>query len=395
MRRFRLACEAKALLCLVLGVASGGCSGDTSGANPNSEPSTSDAQLEVAQVTTLTTVQASSGSFLSPNPQQDVPSYVARAELSAPRPLDGSERARVDVALLFQSPSAPSSTLPAFEAELAPQGGGAWSPVEHHFPSVSVAANRVRWSIEAFRGAASYADNISSEWGGWQAFGGLQVRSPSAPGEASAAAATLDFEVQGARSPLVLTLSESGELVVTNQSNATVERALLIYSHAGGVAVTALDAFGPGAKRITTLGPKERPPEELLERGRALLADFFAASVGAQLAKALAEAKSIPFLETRGFRLISLLGEAQAPARLDVSTPIASRRQVVISHSEILKLEEEARVVEVVADRAIDVAHVATELGRFSEGKLEFAAGNADAAVSARAQALLAELRSQ
>jgi hypothetical protein len=57
------------------------------------------------------------------------------------------------------------------------------------------------------------------------------------------------------------------------------------------------------------LGPKERPPEQLLELAQGALGDFFAASVGAELGRAMAEAKSIPFLETQGFRLISMLGE--------------------------------------------------------------------------------------
>lgn len=394
MRRFRLVRESKAAISLLFSVVLAGCGGESGGAAPNmGPPGDEEAALEVAQVTTVTTVQASSGAFLSPSPQQEIPAYVTRSEAASQRPVDGTDRAQVDIALLFQSSS--SGKVPAFEAELTPRGGGDWLPVEHHFPSVTVAANRVHWPIQPFRGAASDSNGVSSEWSGWQAFGGLPVRSPSAQVGASADVATLDFEVRGARSPLVLTLSANDELVVTNQSSLTVERALLIYSHDGGVAVTALDAFGPGAKRITTLGPKERPPEQLLERGRATLADFFASSVGADLAKALAQAKSIPFLETHGFRLISLLSEAQAPAEFAVSTRVASRRQVVVSHSEILKLEEEARVLDVVADESLAVQSVASELGRFSEGKLEFAAGSVDSVVSTRAQRLLAQLRLQ
>ena len=48
-----------------------------------------------------------------------------------------------------------------------------------------------------------------------------------------------------------------------------------------------------------------------------------------------------------------------------------------------------------VADDTLDAASVTGDLGRFSEGKLEFAAGNADATVSARAATLLEELRSR
>jgi hypothetical protein len=221
------------------------------------------------------------------------------------------------------------------------------------------------------------------------------VRAPAGDRTASAAAATLDFEVRGAPSPLVLTLTETDELLVTNRSGHAIERALLIYSHPGGVAVTALGALGPGASRITTLGPKERPPEQLLELAQGALGDFFAASVGAELGRAMAQAKSIPFLETQGFRLISMLGEDQGPAELEFSRATRNRTHVVVSHSEILKLEEEARLMTVVADGTLDAAAVASDLGRFSEGKLELATTNSDLAVSARAQSLLDQLRAR
>ncbi len=343
-------------------------------------------------MTTLTTVQASSGLFLSPSPQQDVPSYIALGEPSSPiDPVDGFDRAKVDLALLFQSP--PAGNLPALEAELRPTSAGEWSPIEHYFPAVAPAAGGAHWPLEVFRAGAVDAAGISTEWSGWQAFGGLGVRQPMAEAEASAAAATLDFEVRGTPSPLVLTLTDTEQLLVTNQSGQAIERALLIYSHAGGVAVTVVSALGPGASSITTLGPKERPPEQLLELARGALADFFAASVGAELGAAIANAKSIPFLETHGFRLISLLDASQAPATVEFSQPLATQRHVVVSHSEILKPEEEARLLTVVADDTLDVATVSGDLGRFSEGKLEFAASSGDAAVSARAATLLEQLR--
>src|SRR6478609_3460538 len=60
--------------------------------------------VDIVQVTTLTTVQASNGSFLSASPQQDVPDYVARGDLGATvDPMNGLDLAKVDVALLFQS----------------------------------------------------------------------------------------------------------------------------------------------------------------------------------------------------------------------------------------------------------------------------------------------------
>jgi hypothetical protein len=161
------------------------------------------------------------------------------------------------------------------------------------------------------------------------------------------------------------------------------------------VGVTAVNALGPGASSITTLGPKERPPEELLELARGQLRDFFAASVGDELGAAMARAKSIPFLETQGLRLISLLDVTAAPTSLEFSQPLASRTHVVVSHSEILKLEEETHILSVVGDEALATAQVTSELGRFSEGKLEYAAVNGDAAVSARAASLLTQLRTR
>jgi hypothetical protein len=389
MRSLRPAAGNRFRFCLV-GTLLFGASGCGTGAPTETDPA--NAKLDVVQVTTLTTVQASSGLFLSPSPQQDVPSYVALGEPSTPvKPLDGFDRAKVDLALLFQSLAA--GALPALEAELRPTSAGEWSPIEHYFPAVEPTDDGARWPLELFRAGAIDAAGISTEWSGWQAYGGLGVRQPMVEANASAAVATLDFEVRGTPSPLVLTLTDTEQLLVTNQSGQAIDRALLIYSHAGGVAVTALSALGPGASSITTLGPKEHPPEQLLELARGALADFFAASVGAELGAAMADAKSIPFLETHGFRLISMLDENQAPAAVEFSQPIGTTKRVVVSHSEILKPEEEARLLTVVADGTLDAAGVIGDLGRFSEGKLEFAVNSEDATVSTRATTLLDQLR--
>ncbi len=392
MRSLRPRAAIESGFCLLLGLVMGACgAGD---ANLDVNLDVTDAELDVVQVSTLTTVQASSGLFLSPSPRQDVPGYVARGAPSAPvRPADGVDRAKVDLALLFQSVQA--GALPELEAELRLRSSGEWSSIEHYFPAVVPSGRGVRWPLQPLRAEVSDSTGISTEWSGWQAFGGLRVQSPAASNGASAAVATLDFEVRGAPSPLVLTLNDAEQLVVTNQSGRTIERSLLIYSHPGGVAVTALNALGPGDSSITTLGPKERPPEQLLELARAALADFFSGSVGADLGAAMAHAKSIPFLETQGFRLISLLDEGQAPAELLFSKPPTTLRQVVVSHSEILKLEEETHVLSVVSDESLDAATVATTLGRFSEGKLEFAVTSADPALSLRAQSLLDQLRNR
>ena len=353
------------------------------------------AELDVVQVTTLTTVQASSGLFLSPSAQQELPSYVAGgAPLTPTLPMDGLDRAKVDLGVLFQG--TPASALREFAAELSSSGAGEWSPIEHYFPAVEATTNGAHWPIELFRTEDVAAAGISSEWSGWQAFGGLRVRAPGMPASdvTGAAVATLDFEVRGATSPLVLS-TDGTVLTVSNRSSQTIERALLIYSHPGGVGVTDVSALGPGASRITTLGPKERPPEELLELARTELRDFFAASVGPELGAAMADAKSIPFLETQGLRLISLLDESAAPTSLEFSQPVTTQKHVVVSHSEVLKLEEETHIMTVVADESLEATQVATQLGRFSEGKLEYAAVNGDASVSARAKSLLEQLRSR
>ena len=141
------------------------------------------------------------------------------------------------------------------------------------------------------------------------------------------------------------------------------------------------------------LGPKEHWPEGPLAAAHAQLREFFAASLGDELGAAMADAKSIPFLETYGLRLISLLDERAAPTTLEFSQPATTSRHVVISHSEILKVEEEDRVMSVVADASLEAAQVTTELGRFSEGKLEYAAVNGDEVVAARAASLLEQLR--
>jgi len=376
-------------LSLALAALLGGC-GTPAEAPPASEPPRT-LELEVAQVTTLTTVQGSSGSFLSPTPQQDVPDYVQRGE-AAVSATSGLDRAKVDLAVLFQSP--PETSLPELRVRLRPSGAGEWSPIEHYFPAVEPSRGGADWPLELVREAPS-TDGASSEWSGWQAFGGLSVREPQAAVGAlapSAAVATLDFEVRGAPSPLVLT-GDVDDLRVTNRSGQVIERALLIYSHAGGVGVTAVNRLGPGDSSVTGLGPKEHPAAVLLDLARAQLRSFFAASVGEDLGAAIADAKSIPFLETQGLRLISVLEDSQAPLALELSVPPAAHRHVVVSHSEILKPDEEQHALRVVADETLDAAHVVEELGRFSEAKLEYAADSGNLAESARAQALLAELR--
>jgi hypothetical protein len=355
-----------------------------------------DAELNTVEVTTVTTVQASSGLFLSASPQQEVPHYVGHGNAGAPPPpRDGLEQAKVDLAVLFHGSLGSAHQL---AAELSATTADEWSPIEHDFPAVQPTTHGGHWPIELSAQDVAAATDVSTEWSGWRAFGGFGVRAPgtsAAPAPApSAVVATLDFAVNGAPSPLVLS-TDGVVLTVSNRSTQVIERALLIYSHSGGVGVTAVNALGPGASSITTLGPKEHPPGVLLDLARAQLRDFFAVSVGDELGAAMTAAKSIPFLETPGLRLISVLQESEAPIHLAFSRPVASRKHVVVSHSEILKLEEETRILSVVADESLATTQVTKELGRFSEGKLEYATVNGDAAVSARANALLEGLRSQ
>jgi hypothetical protein len=109
----------------------------------------------------------------------------------------------------------------------------------------------------------------------------------------------------------------------------------------------------------------------------------------------MADAKSIPFLETQGLRLISLLDVREAPTIVGFSPRPLKHQNIVVSHSEIFKLEEEERMLGVVADETLEPSQVQGDLGRFTEAKLEYVSVSADAAVSARAQSLLEQLRAQ
>jgi hypothetical protein len=377
--------------CSALLLSLGACSASKTEAGPSTADATS-AAIDVVQVTTLTTVQASSGLFLSASSRKDAPDYVERsATMTGSVPVPALDRAEVDLALLFQARSA--APLPQLRAELRPAGEGDWSAVERYFPPVEPNDGSVGWPIQLRREPDATPAGVSSEWSGWQAYGGLGVGAPTRARLPSAAVATLDFEVRGRPSPLVLT-GDVDDLVVTNQSGFVIERALLIYSHPGGVGVTLVSELGPGASAVTGLGPKEHPPERLLELAREDLRDFFVDSVGEELGAAIADAKSIPFLETPGLRLISLLQDAESPTKLTVPTA-STHQQVLVSHSEILKRDEEDRALEVVADMSLDALQVASELGRFTEAKLEYVESVGDDALSLRANTLLGELRSR
>lgn len=377
-----------AVWCLIAASVSGCGVPSESQPEPPLEPT-----LEVAEVQTVTTVQDSGGLFLSPTPEQAVPGYVEHASETT-LAADQQERAKVDLALLFRSDT-PSGDTRTLDARLVSPNGAPWSPMQHYFPHVSAATGGVSWPLEVSAAdAAQQDDSISSEWRGWQGFRALGVRSSTVTGGPSVPVATLDFEMRGPQSPLVLT-ADGDALVVVNRSDQVIEQALLVYSHPGGVAVTVVGALGPGERKVTVLGPKEHPPDVLLELARDQLGSFFGSVVGSELGAAMARAKSIPFLETQGLRLISLLNEESAPVAVSFSSPVARDRRVVVSHSEILKPEEEARVLGVVADPALGAAQAPSVLGRFTEAKLEFAAFHGDSVVRERSAALLGELRAR
>jgi hypothetical protein len=372
-------------------LSAGGCS--ASDEDASKQPATA-RSIAVVQVETVTTVQSSAGSFLSPTPEQVVPAYVERSSAGpSATPAAQPERAKIDVALLFRG-NEEGSFDQQLEAQLVAASTAQWSAVEHCFPQVEQTAARVRWPLTVSSLALPDLDSsVSPEWRGWQSFRGLGVRSSTRATDLRVPVATLDFETNGPSSPLVLS-AEGDALLVTNRSAHAIARALLIYSHPGGVGVTTLAALAPGERRVTVLGPKEHPPGTLLALAREQLSGFFAASVGAELAPALAAAKSIPFLETQGLRLIALLDEAEEPATVSFSVPVSAQQRVVISHSEVLKPEEEARVVREVMDPAVGLERARASFGRFTQAKLEFAAQSADVSASERAKTLLIELRS-
>jgi hypothetical protein len=323
-----------------------------------------------------------------------VPAFVERAaEIADTRSAEQQERAKVDLALLFAETQ--TGTLnQRLDARLASASTAVWS-IEHSFPHVEQSAAGVRWPLAVSNSSAAALDgSVSPEWRGWQDFRGLGVRGSTRLTDLPVPVATLDFETTGLSSPLILSV-EGSSLSVTNRSADPVERALLVYSHPGGVGITLIASLEPGERRVTVLGPKEHPPETLLELARGQLTDFFSTSVGPELAPAMAAAKSIPFLETQGLRLIALLAEGQEPASVSFSAPVSARQRVVLSHSEILKPEEEGRVLLEVMDPSVGLERARASFGRFTQAKLEFAARNSDSSASQRAAALLAELRAQ
>lgn len=324
----------------------------------------------VVEVTTVTTVQGASGIFLSPRPRQERPSYVESGvgPGAAPQPSAELDRAKVDTALLFSGPHAASVEVALGDVE--PQ---------HFFPAVAGA----RWPIALGEARADAAQPVWSEWDGWRAYAGRSVdRAP---------AATLDYERLGLQSPVVLTSEGNDEILVTNRGAQSIAKALLVYSHVGGIGINAVTDLGPGMRKVTTPGPKEGPPSYLLDKARGELEAFFAESAGPELGRAMAQSKSIPLLETPGLRLLYLMDEAQSPSVLSLPSGVSSSRRFVIAQAEVLLPTEEQHVVSLLRE-GLEATQVPSELGRFSRAKLELAGLSEDVQVQARAAELLQTL---
>ena len=380
------------LFCVLSGVSACGAGTD---ASQGPQPLGSSAALSVVEVTTLTTVQSSAGIFLSPRPNQVLPPYVERGsaqpDVSFPGAASEMDRAKVDLALLFQVADGAGSRF-RLDASLVSADDNAAPGVEHFFPALGSVTGSAGWPLELKRTDA--ATDGSSEWTGWRAYRGLAVHGQDAS-TLLAGAATLDYESLTARAPLLLG-SDGLDMIVTNRSERAISNALLIYSHPGGIGIRAIPALAPGEQRVTTTGPKEGTADQQLVQARQALSDFFAESLGPSLGSAISEAKSIPFLETQGLRLVYLLEGTQLPMQVGFDQAVAEHRQVVISQGEVLLQADEAGVLSnLAAAPALDAASASSLLGRFTQAKLEFAAKNGDAQVRAESTELLAELASQ
>src|SRR4051812_2718623 len=166
-------------LWLLTGIfALGGCGGQgTASPNPDPDPGP-DPQLgatsaiHVVEVTTVTTVQSSSGVFLSPRPSVAPPAYLepgsAAPLVSFPDAPLATDRAKLSTALLFRA-DVPGSERFRLDATLTPSDGSSAPPsVEHFFPKLNTGATSVRWALELSvpEGTADpeLESDSSSEW---------------------------------------------------------------------------------------------------------------------------------------------------------------------------------------------------------------------------------------
>lgn len=348
-----------------------GCSG-----SPAEPPADSDLEgLGVVEVTTVTTVQGASGIFLSPRPQQVRPDYVERSNALDSGAVDAPsaelDRAKIDTALLFDGDGSANYGFAAALVEVDAQ---------HFFPAVDGA----RWPLEVDGEVAAPEAAAWNEWDGWGAYAGLAVR--------GAPAATLDYERIGMPSPLVLSSEGDDQIAITNRSQESIPKALLVYSHAMGIGIRAVEDLGPGMRKVTTQGPKEGPPAQLLDKARGELEAFFTEAIGAELGAAMARAKSIPFLETPGLRLVYLRTDGAVPQAIGLPEGLGARRRIVLAQAEVILKSDETRALSLLEMGSLSADNVTTELGRFSHAKLELVSLSGDAAVKRSAAELIQTL---
>jgi hypothetical protein len=349
--------------------------------------------LQVTDVSVLTTVQSSKGKRLTASPARALPAFVQTFAT-----LDASvATSTVDITLVFKSETARSSGQ-AFSVsgsiESANVQGGSAS-LREVYPSVVGAASTVDWVLRLSAPAAAEA-LISEfpEWFGWRAYGGLLVQANAEiVGFDGAPGATLSMAIQGAAPSFAL--ENDGETVfVDNNTQQAFGKLLLVKSHDGGIGITVLNSVKPGDHIETLFGPKEGNTVLQLTEARNTLRAFFAEQLSDTLADTLTEAKSGPFLEVKGVRLIGLV-ESPMAAPVRFALPV-NAQHVAVVHAEVLLSEEEQRVEQLLLQTPpSDVASAVSALGRFTQAKLQLASESADPDVRARAVQLLTDLSAE
>lgn len=373
----------------VMGLLALGCSArEPAGNRGRSSAGTAAEQrdLVVTEVSSLLTVQSSSGVALSPTPRRPQPEYLSVYRLERV----ASTRARVDIELLFRSDMLSDERSPAtldgtFELD------GLWHADRHRFaelyPALDVSANQGRWQVSLLPGAAISSDD-HSEWSGWGTYGGITVG--SAASTSTAPGASLAAELSGVVHPLTLRF-EDNTVFVTNGTAHTFQTVLLIKSHAGGVGLRVLEDLSPGVTIETGFGPKELGYWDLLDRAQSEVQAFWANQLDDDLSRALTAARTAPWLQEYGVRAVALLDDAgAAPVDFEDASAV---NHVTVLHAEVLPDDEEQRVLDALAQGSVrDAASAVQAFGRFTEAKLEVAAVSAEPAIAELATELLKQL---
>lgn len=357
-------------------------------------------KLELVQVTTVTTLQAPDGTFISPVPLRSVPKFVSQREATQdPDAAFTKDPAQLDLALLFQGGNTGGSAPVALDAKFSlPElagGQGVW--VQSVFPgTLTSEGDAASWPIFLHRSTpnASVATEYL-EWTGWQTFGGWSIGTAQGGAEdVLAPAATLDLRMGAYSAPLVVT-TDGVDVTIKNRSAQAFERMLLVYSHEGGIGVRVIDDLPELATVSVLLGPKEGPNYLQLQVAQERLTELFLEPLGDAIAPALARARSVPLLETQGLRVIAL-SRGVAGEGAEVSTgAVTTTTTIELIHAEVIEPKEADRVQTLLAGDEIAVADLAVVLGRFAEAKLELASRTSDSVVASRALNLLSQLRAR